>query len=93
MAHLIRGQDQPQSRPAVVDVPAQFNTACWAGDVDIRQKNVYIVPRFQGCPSLIRVLSLDDFEVSPGQNRDHRGAPLRPLKKENLGLLGCGAHD
>jgi hypothetical protein len=67
MAHLTRGQDQPQPRPAVVDVPAQFNATYRAGNVDISQKNVHIVPSIQGRPSLIHVLSLDDFKLSPGQ--------------------------
>jgi hypothetical protein len=47
MADLFRGQDHPQLRPAAMDVPAQFNTACWTGDVS--QENVYIILRFQGC--------------------------------------------
>jgi hypothetical protein len=67
MAHLTGGQNQPQPRPPVVDVPAQVNTTYWAGNVDISQKNVHVVPRFQGRPSLIGVLSLDDFKLSPGQ--------------------------
>ncbi len=67
MAHLIRGQNQPQPRPAVVDVPAQVNTTYRAGNVDISQKNVHIVLCIQGRPSLISVLSLDDFKLSPGQ--------------------------
>src|SRR5918993_888755 len=70
MAHLIRGQNQTQPRPAVMDVLAQFNTVHQTGDVNIGQENVYIFTCFQGCPSLIRVLGLDDFKLSPGQDGD-----------------------
>jgi hypothetical protein len=93
MAHLTRGQDQPQPRPAVVDVPAQFNTTYRAGNVDISQKNVYIVLSIQGRPSFSHVLSLDDFKLSPGQECNDRGAPMGILKEQNLGLFGCGVHD
>jgi hypothetical protein len=93
MAHLIRGKNQPQPRPAVVDVPAQFNTTYRVGNVDVSQENVHIVSRIQGRPSFIHILSLDDFKLSPGQKCNDRGAPTGVLKEQNLGLIGCGAHD
>jgi hypothetical protein len=68
MAHLIRGQDQPQLRPALMGVLAQFYTVHRTGDVDIGQENVHVFARLQGCPSLIRVLGLDDLKLSLRQD-------------------------